>query len=385
MRRQHVAGSMHVLLTINAGSSSVRLAAFRAAAVAAGPLVSRRHERADLDPGAALDDLRAGLPGATAWTCVHRVVHGGATLSAPCLVDDTVERAIAACAGLAPLHNPRALAWIEACRAAFGADIGQVAVFDTGFFADLPAVAQTYALPHALCTAHGLRRYGFHGLAHAALWSRWRACGGAADARIVTLQLGSGCSACAIAGGRALDISMGFSPLEGLVMATRPGDLDAGLVLHLQQVLGADVHEIERLLSSESGLRGMAGGSGDMRELLARDDERARLAVEVYCYRVRKYVGAYLAVLGGADAIVFGGGVGEHAPAVRAAILDGLGWAGIALDTYANAVLLGREGRISPPRARVAVHVFQVDEAQALATAALPCVERRAAARARGA
>jgi acetate kinase len=282
MTGAHRFAAMHVILTVNTGSSSVRLDAWRADAVDGVPLASHRHDRTDVDAVSLLEALRDLLPAAREWTLVHRVVHGGATLTAPCLIDARVEQAIEACAPLAPLHNPRALTWIRACRAVFGTTVRQVAVFDTAFFADLPAAARTYALPHALCAEHGIRRYGFHGLAHAALWQRWREHDGAADARVITLQLGGGCSAAAITGGRPLDTSMGFSPLEGLVMATRPGDLDAGLVLYLQRSLGLDPAAIERLLSETSGLLGIAGDSGDMRVLLARDDAEARLAIEVF-------------------------------------------------------------------------------------------------------
>ena len=247
--------------------------------------------------------------------------------------------------------------------------VPQVAVFDTAFYARLPAVAATYALPRELAARHGLRRYGFHGLAHQALWSRWRelrpdvADGG----RLISFQLGAGCSVTAVERGAARDTSMGFSPLEGLVMATRSGDIDPALVTYLQRVEDLSAEESERLLNERSGLLGISGVSGDMRKLLAADDPHARLAVELYCYRARKYLGAYMAVLGGADAILFGGGVGENAAGVRARILAGFEWAGIRLDAAENSAAAGREGRLSAVDSRMDAWVIPVDEARILA------------------
>jgi len=301
------------------------------------------------------------------------VVHGGARLTTTRRIDAAVEAEIGRIAPLAPLHNPVALAWLSACREVLGADVPQIAVFDTAFYAHLPEVAASYALPHELSTRHEVRRYGFHGLAHQALWSRWRALrpdmvdGG----RVISFQLGAGCSVTAIDRGRPLDTSMGFSPLEGLVMATRCGDLDPGLVTFLQRAENLSAADLERLLNENSGLRGVSGISGDMRALLAADNPRARLAVQLYCYRARKYLGAYLAVLGGADAILFGGGVGENAASVRAAILDGMDWTGIRIDSAANNATAGREGLISKTDSRTEVWVIPVDESRILAQEAL--------------
>jgi acetate kinase len=216
-----------------------------------------------------------------------------------------------------------------------------------------------------------LRRFGFHGLAHQAMWRAWResqperARGG----RLISLQLGSGCSAAAIASGSPLDTSMGFSPLEGLVMATRAGDLDPGLLLHLQQVAGVGLAELAELLSQRAGLCGLAGHGGDLRAIFADGGEAARLAVDVYCHRARKYVGAYLALLGGVDAVVFGGGVGEHQPEIRARILAGMAWAGIEIDDAANQKVIGASGKIS--RGEVDVAVVAVDEAAVILEQAL--------------
>jgi len=192
--------------------------------------------------------------------------------------------------------------------------------------------------------------------------------------RVISFQLGAGCSVTAIDHGRPLDTSMGFSPLEGLVMATRGGDLDPGLVTFLQRVEGLNAADMEQLLNERSGLLGVSGTSADLRTLLAADDPRARLAIDLYCYRARKYLGAYLAVLGGADAVLFGGGVGEHAAVVRAGILAGFAWAGLRLDAVANTATVGREGRISKTDSRIEAWVIPVDEARVLATEALAAV-----------
>jgi acetate kinase len=366
------------VLTINTGSSSVRLAAF---APDGAELRACGAERHDLDAGTPGELLAAfvkkHLP-APPQLVAHRVVHGGARLTSACRIDAGVEAEIGRITPLAPLHNPVALAWVGACREVLGADMPQVAVFDTAFYAQLPEVAATYALPHELSARHEVRRYGFHGLAHQALWSRWRAlCQDigrpelADGGRVISFQLGAGCSVTAIDRGRPLDTTIGFSPLEGLVMAPRCGALDPGVVTFLQRAESLSAADMERLLNESSGLRGVSGISGDMRTLLAADDPRARLAVRLYCYRARKYLGAYLAVLGGADAILFGGGVGEHAAAVRAGILDGMDWAGIRLDDAANAAAVGREGRISAADSCIEAWVIPVDESRILAQEAL--------------
>ena len=335
--------------------------------------VASYHEPLSSSPETA---LREFLRGRAPRIVAHRVVHGGARFTAPCLIDAAVEQEIERLAPLAPLHNPQALKWMRACHGLFGAQLAQIAVFDTAFYAALPEIAYTYALPHALTQQHAIRRYGFHGLAHQAMWQRWcalepqRAGGG----RVISLQLGAGCSISAIADGVPQDTSMGFSPLEGLVMATRCGDLDPGVLLYLQRERGMTLHALDHVLSQESGLLGVSGISADMRALFASSEPRARLAVDLYCYRARKYIGAYLAVLGGADAIVFGGGVGEHAPEIRARILQGLAWAGIALDAMHNQTALGSEARISSLNSPVAVWVLPVDEAAILANQALALI-----------
>ncbi len=362
-----------VVLTVNTGSSSVRLAAFAPDGESLARGASAHYSGEWTGPPAMLRTFIEGHGIEAVAAVAHRVVHGGARLTVPCRIDAAVEAEIERLAPLAPLHNPHALEWIRACRALFGAETAQVAVFDTAFYAALPEVAATYALPRALCARHGIRRYGFHGLAHQAMWRRWRELRPElrAGGRVISLQLGAGCSITAVRDGQAIDTSMGFSPLEGLVMATRSGDVDPGLLLFLQRAEGLTPERMERLLNEESGLLGLSGVSGHMRALLDADDADARRAVEVYCYRARKYVGAYLAALGGADAILFGGGVGEQAPEVRARILDGLEGLGIALDEDANRAAIGAEMHISHSSSATAVWVVPVDEAVILVQAAV--------------
>lgn len=356
-----------MLLTVNAGSSSLRLALFQ---YQHGRLM-RLHQvhcgSAALDDPAPFAQMLERASRAVD-AVAHRVVHGGRR-NQSCLIDDAVEREIEAHAPLAPLHNPPALHWLRACRHQLGREVPQVAVFDTAFYADLPQAAAGYALPSGLVRDHGLRRYGFHGIAHAAMWRQWRAIhpepprGG----KVISLQLGAGCSATATAQGRAIDTSMGFTPLEGLMMATRSGDIDPGLLIHLQRQAGMSAQALEEVLTHQSGLRGVSGTSGDMRELLASDSPRAALAVEMFCYRVRKYIGAYLAALGGADAILFGGGIGEHSPEIRSRIVTGLEGLGIMLEPNRNSNSVGADAVISSAQSRIELRVMPVDEERLLA------------------
>lgn len=358
------------LLTVNAGSSSLRLAAYAADGAGLKLLASRHFGGSPPGDGALeafLEEEKIGGVAAVA----HRVVHGGSRLTAACRIDGEVEAEIRRLAPLAPLHNPPALTWIGRSRALLGEATPQVAVFDTAFYAGLPAVAATYALPRSLTRRHDARRFGFHGLAHEAMWRRWRALSPRPGAAAISLQLGAGCSITAVRDGAPVDTSMGYSPLEGLVMATRAGDVDPGLLLHLQRAEGLAPQDMERLLNEESGLLGLSGTTGDMQRLGADPSPAARLAVDVYCYRARKYVGAYFAALGGADAILFGGGVGEHAPAVRWSILAGLQRLGIELDAEANRAAVGRAARISAPGSAVEAWVVPVDEAGLLAEKAM--------------
>lgn len=358
-----------MLLTVNSGSSSVRLDLFPAAGEE--PSASRVLA-GDMDPGAALQTFLPEAPQIIA----HRVVHGGAQLTKPCLIDADVEKTIQDLAPLAPLHNPRALTWIRAARRLYGETVPQIALFDTAFFAGLPARARDYALPQALVKQYGIRRYGFHGLAHQAMCTFWSTQAGLSQpaqqtqhSRVITLQLGSGCSIAAIENGQPVDTSMGFSPLEGLMMATRSGDIDPGILLFLQGQ-GRSVDEIDTLLSHESGLLGVSGISADMRLLLRDTSAQAQHAIDLYCYRARKYIGAYLSVLGGADALIFGGGVGEHAPEIRARILRGMEWAGLHLDPARNCAATQGNARIDEDArglGRIAIWVCAVNEAAILA------------------
>jgi len=304
----------------------------------------------------------------------HRVVHGGAFFTEPAAIDDDVLAKLEALNDLAPLHNPAAIAGIRAARKAFGAVLPMAAVFDTAFHHTIPETAFTYALPMELAKKHGIRRYGFHGMAHEYSLLRYAELRGIAPAKanIVTLHLGNGSSACAIRAGRSVDTSMGFTPLEGLVMGSRSGDLDPALVSYLARKENVSAQEVERWLNQRSGLRGLSGLSNDMRELLAAYDGNrpARLAVDVFCYRARKYLGAYLAVLGGAEGVVFSGGIGENAPAVRQKICEGMEWCGLRLDQNKNALANGVEAVISPADAGVQIHVIPSDEESIIARAA---------------
>jgi acetate kinase len=296
----------------------------------------------------------------------HRVVHGGAHFRNSTLIDDTVIATLESLNELAPLHNPPAVRAIRACRTVLGPAMPMAAAFDTAFHQTLPNYASSYALPYDLSERHGIRRYGFHGLAHRYVTLRYAELTGIPhdQATIITLHLGNGCSASAIRQGQSVDTSMGFTPLEGLVMGTRTGDLDPTVMSYLVHREGVSVDEVETWLNTRSGLLGVSGLSNDMRELLAQVDRnaRARLAVDLFCYRARQYVGAYLAVLGGASALVFSGGIGEHSPPIRAKICAGMQWCGLEVDRASNAAIEGSEGRISPTDARIHVYVIPSDE-----------------------
>jgi acetate kinase len=310
----------------------------------------------------------------------HRVVHGGERFRASVRITDEVLRGIDACAELAPLHNPANLAGIAAAREVLGPDVPQVAVFDTAYHQTLPERAYLYAVPYDLYERHRIRRYGFHGTSHRFVASRYaRLCGLARErVHIVTLHLGNGSSAAAIRGGESVDTSMGFTPLEGLVMGTRSGDLDPALISFIGDREHLSVLEVERLLNHASGLAGLSGRGPDMRELLraaCAGDRRADLAIDVFCYRARKYVGAYLAAMGGADAVVFTGGIGENAPEVRARICAGLEWMGLELDPAVNDTIHGGgEGRISTAGGRLAAWVIPTDEELLIARDTVRCV-----------
>jgi acetate kinase len=298
----------------------------------------------------------------------HRVVHGGERFTHSIRVDDDVWRELEELIELAPLHNPHNLRGITAARAVLGPGVPQVAVFDTAFHHSLPETAFVYAIPYQLYRRYHVRRYGFHGTSHRYIAYRYRQLTGKTReaTKIITLHLGNGASACAIAAGSSVDTSMGFTPLEGLVMGTRSGDLDPAILDYVSAKEGLTLHEVDSLLNKQSGLLGVSGLTADMRELLAEEDEhgdrRARLAVDLFCYRVKKYIGSYLAAMNGADAIVFAGGIGENSPQVRARICAGLQWLGIEVDASRNEALVGAEGRIDREGSRVNLWVIPTDE-----------------------
>ncbi len=301
----------------------------------------------------------------------HRVVHGGERFVESTLVTPEVIAAIEEYARFAPLHNPANLVGIRAAQRLFS-QAAHVAVFDTAFHQTMPPRAYLYALPYECYEDHGIRRYGFHGTSHRYLaLEAARVLGRPPDeVRLITCHLGNGCSISAVAGGRCLDTSMGFTPLEGLVMGTRSGDLDPALVPVLAEALGLATDEVIRLLNKESGLLGLSGVSNDMREVTqaaAGGNQRAELALEVFCYRVRKYIGAYLAALGGAEAVVFSAGIGENSPEVRRRVCAGLGELGIELDDLANESAQGSVADISAADARVRVLVIATDEERMIA------------------
>ncbi|HXI23214.1 MAG TPA: acetate kinase [Pyrinomonadaceae bacterium] len=327
---------------------------------------------------AGLDDIRSI---SDIQAVGHRVVHGGERFKQSVLITDEVVRGVEDCIDLAPLHNPANLKGIAATRNLFGQGLTQVAVFDTAFHQTLPDHAYLYALPYQFYRRYRLRRYGFHGISHRYVAYRYRTIRQITReaTNIITLHLGNGCSATAISAGNSIDTSMGLTPLEGLVMGTRSGDLDPAIVEFVAAKEGFSTREIETLMNKQSGLLGISGLTSDMRELLAEaheeNDRRARLAIEIFCYRVRKYIGAYLAAMNGADAVVFTGGIGENSAEVRAGICDGLQWIGIELDEELNRQHTGgREGSISKEGSRLAVYVIPTDEELLIARDTVRCI-----------
>ena len=298
----------------------------------------------------------------------HRVVHGGELFTESTLIDAKVLEGIEECIDLAPLHNPNNIKGIVAARELFGKDVPQVAVFDTAFHHSIPEQGYLYALPYHLYRRHGIRRYGFHGTSNRYVAFRYRAMRELTreQTNIITLHLGNGCSATAIQKGASLDTSMGMTPLEGLVMGTRSGDLDPAIVNLVATKEGMSASEVDTLLNTQSGLLGISGLSNDMRtlqaELKEHDDRRVRLAIEVFCYRARKYIGAFLAVMGGADAVIFTGGIGENSPEIRARICEGMEWAGLAIDAARNQAAVAKEAIISTEASKLAAYAIPTDE-----------------------
>ncbi|HST51358.1 MAG TPA: acetate kinase [Pyrinomonadaceae bacterium] len=336
---------------------------------------------------APLRDTRAAVELVLRWACAedsgisevksvadvhavgHRVVHGGERFTHSVLITDEVLRGIEDCIELAPLHNPANVKGINAAREVFGAGLQQVAVFDTAFHQTLPDHAYLYALPYQLYRRHRVRRYGFHGTSHRYVAYRYRQLRNIVreETNVITLHLGNGCSAAAIRAGNSVDTSMGLTPLEGLVMGSRSGDIDPAIIDFVSAKEGFSAREVETMLNKQSGLLGISGLTNDMRELLdearENDDRRAKLAIEIFCYRARKYIGSYLAAMNGADAIIFAGGIGENSPEVRAKICEGLSWLGLELDAARNTQMTGgREGSISTDGSRLGAYVIPTNE-----------------------
>jgi acetate kinase len=349
------------VLVVNAGSSSVKLSLLGSGdeRLADRELAAPRSE---LDPA----ELRAALAGGLgdADAVGHRIVHGGERYRAPVRIDPAVRSGLEALVDLAPLHQPKSLAALDAVSSALPG-LPAVACFDTAFHATLPDAAARYALPAAWTARWGVRRYGFHGLSHA--WVARHApellgVSGGGDLRIVSAHLGAGASLCAIAGGRSVDTTMGFTPLEGLVMATRSGSVDPGLLLWLLEREALSTEELGRALEHESGLLGLAG-TADMREVLARaggGDPVAQLALDVYLHRLRAAVAAMTAALGGLDVLVFTGGVGERSAEVRAGATAGLGYLGVAIDPNRNCAAAG-DGEITAEAAEASVRTVVIE------------------------
>jgi acetate kinase len=298
----------------------------------------------------------------------HRVVHGGETFSESTLIDEKVLGGIEDCIDLAPLHNPNNITGILAARELFGKDTPQVAVFDTSFHHSIPEQAYLYAIPYHLYRRYRVRRYGFHGTSHRYVAFRYRALRGLTreQTNIISLHLGNGCSAAAVRQGKSFDTSMGMTPVEGLVMGTRSGDVDPAIVGLIATREGMSTSEVETLLNTQSGLLGISGLTNDMRELQTEskehDDRRVRLAIDVFCYRARKYIGAYLAAMGGADAIVFTGGIGENSPEIRACICENMQWANLQIDAASNQQMVAREGLISTEDSKLRAYAIPTDE-----------------------
>ena len=310
----------------------------------------------------------------------HRVVHGGERFAESAIITDEVLHGIEDCIDLAPLHNPNNVKCIQVARHIFGPKVPQVAVFDTAFHHSLPEKAYLYALPYHLYRRHHIRRYGFHGTSHRYVAYRYRVIRNLTreQTHVITLHLGNGCSAAAICGGYPVDTSMGMTPLEGLVMGTRSGDIDPAIVNLIATKEGLSPNEVEMLLNTQSGLLGISGLTNDMRvlqqELKEHDDRRVRLAIEVFSYRARKYIGAYLACMEGADAVVFTGGIGENSADIRGRICSGMEWAGLKVDKDRNEQAVGKEAQISTDDSKLKAYVIPTDEELLIARDTVRCI-----------
>ena len=359
------------VLTLNAGSATLKYKMFRMPAgevLAEGALDHPGGEGIVQAAQEATEKCRARGIDAVG----HRLVHGGSQFSEPTRITPEALAALRGLKDLDPLHNPTEIAMIEAGLRLLP-DVPAVAVFDTAFHRTLPETAWRYALPADLSDRLGLRRYGFHGLSHKYVSERLLEClgRGPEGTRLIVCHLGSGASVCAVKDGKSVDTSMGMTPLEGLVMGTRSGDVDPGLLLYLLRSQGVTPDELDDLLNHQSGLKGLSERSGDVRELeqaATGGDARAQLALEIFAYRVRKYIGAYAAALGGLDAVAFTGGIGEHSAATRARICHGLDFLGLRLDEAANQTANGHApARISGDPGPVSTWMVPTDEERQIA------------------
>jgi acetate kinase len=312
----------------------------------------------------------------------HRVVHGGEKFTKSVAIDDAVVDQIEDCIELAPLHNPANLKGIYAAREILGQGVPQVAVFDTSFHSTMPDTSYLYAIPYQLYVRHKVRRYGFHGTSHRYVAYRYRILTGKSydDTNIITVHLGNGCSACAIQKGSSINTSMGLTPLEGLVMGTRGGNIDPSILDFLHHKEGLSLDQLDTLLNKQSGLLGISGLTNDMRDLLEEErlhqDRRARLAIDIFCQRVKFYLGAYMAQMNGADAVVLTGGIGENSPEIRERICRDMDVLGITLDKKKNKVTVGRkEGDVSAEKAKVRVWVIPTNEELLIARDTVRCVK----------
>ena len=308
----------------------------------------------------------------------HRVVHGGEQFSHSVMIDEEVAKAIQQCSELAPLHNPHNLRGYYVARKVMP-QVPQVAVFDTAFHQTIPPHAYLYGIPYTYYRRYKIRRYGFHGTSHRYVAFRFRQIFGKGreDVNLITCHLGNGCSITAIEKGKSVDTSMGFTPLEGLVMGTRSGDLDPAIILYLMSKDELSLHDVSTLLNKFSGLYGLSGESNDMRELLVtagKGNEQAKLAIEVFCYRIRRYIGAYSAAIGHVDALIFTGGIGENAPLVREKACERLAELGFLIDLARNNSMIGKEGEISADSSRARVMVIPTNEELLIARDTFRCV-----------
>jgi len=303
----------------------------------------------------------------------HRIVHGGEQVTEPAIVTDGILSALSDASQFAPLHNPPAISVLRAVSEKL-IRVPAVIITDTGFHHSLPEAARNYAIPRLLAQRYGIRRFGFHGIGHAWMLERCAAMRGTTveHLNLITLHLGAGCSATAIRQGQSVDTSMGLTPLEGLMMGTRSGDIDPAIFTFLAAREKLSPDQVEQILNHESGLLGVSGISNDLREIeaVAEQNHHAALSIEMFCYRIRKYIGAYTAVLGHTDAIVFGGGIGEHSDIVRERVCAGLEPLGIIVNPESNRRANGREACISEQQSPVAVYVIPLDEELYIARAA---------------